>query len=234
MIMQSKFPIFFLSFNESNREKNWQILRSCFPRSRRIHGIKGLALAHQTCARLSKSSFFFVVNADNEILKNFKFEIPKQPLQKAVYVYRSLNPVNQLIYGFGGVKLFPRSVFFSSTPFSVDLSSSLRAPYKIVSQIASLTRFNATPLEAWRGAFRECAKLASQCISHQKTFETEKRLKIWSEKGKDQAFGSYVLMGAKQGREYGEKHKNNPRALLKINDFFWLEKRFRQSTRSLK
>ena len=218
--------IFFLSFCETNRERNWQILKPHFPQSRRIHGIKGLALAHQMCAQISRSPFFFVVNGDNEVLtKQFQFELPEQPLRKAVYVWRSLNPVNQLAYGFGGIKLFPRSVFLSSGSF-VDLSTSLKVPYQIVPQLASLTRFNASPLEAWRGAFRECVKLSSQCIAHQKSSETERRLNIWCEKGEDQLFGSYVLLGARQGRSYGRKYKQDQGALDKINDFFWLEKFF--------
>ena len=79
--------------------------------------------------------------------------------------------------------------------------------------------FNSSALEAWRGAFRECVKLSSRCISFQKNLETEQRLKIWCEKGEDKDFGHYVLLGAKQGKEYGEKHRNSPRDLKKINDF---------------
>ena len=214
--------IFFLSFDEANREKNWQLLKSQFPQSRRIHGVKGLALAHQMCAQMSKTPFFFIVNGDNEILTDrFQFDLPEQPLKKAVYVWRSLNPVNQLVYGFGGVKLFPCSAFSSSR--FIDLSSSLKAPYRIVPQLASLTRFNASPLDAWRGAFRECVKLSSQCITHQKSFETEQRLKIWCERGGKQPFGSYVLLGAKQGRDYGRKCREDRLALNRINDFFWLK-----------
>jgi len=215
--------IFFLSFNEANREKNWQLLKSQFPQVRRIHGVKGLVLAHQMCAQMSKSPFFFIVNGDNEILTDrFQFDLPEKPLREAVYVWRSLNPVNQLVYGFGGVKLFPCSVFSSSSNF-IDFSSSLKAPYKIVSQLASLTRFNASPLNAWRGAFRECVKLSSQCITRQKSFETEKRLKIWCERGEDQPFGAYVLLGAKQGRDYGRRRREDQQALNRINDFFWLK-----------
>ncbi len=223
---QSAMDIFFLSFNEANRERNWQMLKSQFPKSRRIHGVKGLALAHQMCAQISSSPFFFIVNGDNEILTDrFQFQPPERPLKAAVYVWRSLNPVNQLAYGFGGVKLFPRSAFLSPSNF-VDLSSSLKAPYKIVPQIASLTCFNASPLDAWRGAFRECAKLSSQCIPHQKPLETEERLKIWCERGKEKPFGPYAILGARQGRDYGRQHKQNQRALNKINDFFWLENFF--------
>lgn len=214
--------IFFLSFDETNREKNWWVLKSRFPQSRRIHGVKGLALAHQMCAHLSNSPFFFVLNGDSEILPEFQFEPPPRPLQTAVYVWRSLNPVNQLIYGFGGVKLFPRSAFSSSCSW-IDLSTSLKVPYKIIPQLASVTRFNVSPLEAWRGAFRECVKLSSGCVHNQKPAETGQRLNMWCEKAEKEPFSPYVLLGAQQGREYGQKFKSDPFALKRVNDFSWLK-----------
>ena len=278
--------IFFLSYLESNREKNWFKLKEKYPKARRVHGIKGLPLAHQICAKLSQTEFFFVVNADNEICNNFHFKIPSKKLYQtylkssiserkksassknrrevdfeidreknkkdkkrqidkkgenqenlthtylkpAVYCWRSLNPVNGLIYGFGGVKLFPKSLFSSQPSSFVDLSTSFKGKYQVVEELASITKFNASALDAWRGAFRECVKLASECISNQKSKETEERLTIWCEKGIEKAFGKYVLMGAKQGRDYGLKNKDNRKALSKINDFEWLKARFQQKT----
>lgn len=216
--------IFFLSFNESNREKNWSILKSRFPHSRRVHGIKGVALAHLMCARLSKTSYFFVVNGDNEILENFHFQIPSS-LTPAIYTWRSLNPVNQLIYGFGGIKLFWKQTAFALSR-GIDVSTSLKIPYKIVPQVASVTRFNASPLEAWRGAFRECVKLSSQCITGQHDKETKERLEVWCERGKESPFGLYSLLGARQGRAYGLKYRDCSKSLKKINDFQWLENYF--------
>ena len=218
--------VFFLTYSESNREQNWFRLKTLFPKARRIHGIKGLALAHQICAKLSKSPFFFVVNGDNEVCRNFKFSAPEKNLEPAVYCWRSLNPVNSLLYGFGGVKLFPKKAFSTASAF-VDISTSLKLNYRIVPEAASITRFNVSALEAWRGAFRECVKLSSECINKQNLLETQKRLKIWCEKGAQKNFGKWVLLGANQGREYGQKNKGNLKALNKINDFVWLEQFFK-------
>ena len=216
--------IFFLSFNESNREKNWSILKSRFPQSRRVHGVKGVALAHLMCARLSNTPYFFVVNGDNEILENFHFQIPSS-LTPAVYTWRSLNPVNQLIYGFGGIKLFWKQTAFALSR-GIDVSTSLKIPYKIVPELASVTRFNASPLEAWRGAFRECVKLSSRCIAKQHDKETKGRLEVWCEKGKETPFGAYSVLGARQGRAYGLKYRDCAKSLKKINDFQWLKDYF--------
>ena len=91
-----KMDIFFLSYLESNREKNWLTLKKKQPKAKRVHGVKGLALAHQICANLSQTEFFFVINADNEISNNFHFNSPKLlnttqiHLKQAVYCWRSL------------------------------------------------------------------------------------------------------------------------------------------------
>lgn len=232
--------VFFLSYLESNREKNWLKLKQKCPQAKRVHGIKGLLLAHLTCAKLSQTEFFFVVNADNEISDNFHFKIPKNRQEKnqknlspsylkpSVYCWRSLNPVNGLIYGFGGVKLFPKSLFLSKPSSIVDLSTSFEGRYQIVPELASITRFNVSPLEAWRGAFRECVKLAGECISGQKRKETKERLAVWIEKGVDKPFGRQALLGAGQGRDYGLRNKDNKKALSKINDFEWLNQLFEQ------
>ena len=112
----------------------------------------------------------------------------------------------------------------------MDLSTSFKGKYQVVKELASITRFNASPLEAWRGAFRECVKLASDCISNQKPNETKERLEIWCQKGAEKDFGKYVLLGAKQGRSYGLKNKDNKKALSKINNFEWLNTLFEKKS----
>ena len=218
---------------KQNREQNWSLLKKGFPYARRLHGIKGVALAHKMCARLSRTGFFFVVNGDNEVCKGFDFSLPEVYLKNQIYCWRSLNPVNHLIYGFGGIKLFPKTAFQSLPSGMADIATSLKTPYKIVRKVASVTRFNASPLEAFRGAFRECVKLSSRCIYNQKDQESEKRLYIWSQKGGNQPFGSYVLLGARLGKSYGLKYKNNREKLEKINDFKWISEYFFQNKNKL-
>lgn len=222
-----KPDIFFLSFDETNREKNQFLLKNRFPETRRLHGIKGLKLAHKMCAKLSRTPFFFIVNGDNEIHESFNFELPEIPLKNQVYCWRCFNPAINLTYGFGGIKLFPKSAFegtlFSNAP---DISTSLKASYRIVNKVASVTRFNVSPLEAFRGAFRECVKLSSTCILNQNALESGNRLKAWRKVKKDQPFGFYISLGALHGENYGLKYKNNKEMLQKINDFHWIHQYF--------
>ena len=212
-------------------KKNWSLLKKYFPESRRLHGIRGISLAHGMCARLSRTPFFFVVNGDNEIHhKTFSFKFPEFPLKNKVYCWRSQNSVNNLVYGFGGIKLFPKIVFQNLPCGAMDISTSLKVSYKIVKELGSVTCFNVSPLEAFRGAFRECAKLSSHCIHNQKDEESRERLHIWRHKGKDKPFGSYVLLGALHGERYGLKYKNNREQLAKINNFDWIRAYFFRNT----
>ena len=134
--------------------------------------------------------------------------------------------MNHLIYGFGDIKLFPKTAFQNLPSRVADIATSLRVSYKIVKKVASVTRFNVSPLEAFRGAFRECVKLSSRCIYNQKDHESKKRLYVWSHTGGDQSFGSYVLLGARLGKSYGLKYKDNQEKLEKINDFQWISEYF--------
>ena len=73
----------------------------------------------------------------------------------------------------------------------------------------------------WRGAFRECAKLASRSIEGTPDAETEYRLQAWMNKGAD----SNVLRGARAGYEFGIANKNTDRMKL-INDYNFLQEQF--------
>ena len=46
-------------------------------------------------------------------------------------------------------------------------------------QISNTSRFNSTPFNTWKSAFRECVKLSSKVIDRQDNKETEARLDVW-------------------------------------------------------
>ena len=93
-------------------------------------------------------------------------------------------------------------------------------------QVSNVTAFNTDPFNTWKSAFRECTKLASKVIDKQKNEETEKRLDIWCTTGQEKQHGKFAIAGAKLGREYGYKNRENIEALYKINDFHWIRDKF--------
>lgn len=227
---QRFLDIIFLSYNESNGDENWQDLKARFPRAQRVHGIEGIQEAHQIAAQKSSSHFFFLVDGDNRICSDFAFETPKCDLQDdTIYVWRCRNPANQLVYGYGAVKLYNKTLLSQKLKEGVkDLASTLAPKYTIISDVASETYFFATPEEAWRGAFRECAKLASECIKNQNLEQTKNRLRQWCENVDQSTPNSeWIQRGALQGKDFGLKQKHSD-DLEKINDFKWLHQQFLQ------
>lgn len=223
------FDIVFLSFCEPNADENWQLLKSRFPYARRLHGVKGIHRAHQVAAKmLGLPNKIWFVDGDNVVSDDFDFTAPIDLWDDAVYVYRSKNAVNDLVYGYGGIKLFPKSKTASMPTNSVDMTTSISENFIPVDIIASTTNFNTDPYNAWRSGFRECVKLSSRIIDRQINHETEERLNTWCTVGNDRPYGEYVIAGAKQGKEYGLSSKGDKEKIKLINDNSWLKKKFNE------
>ena len=223
----SRYDIVFISYDEPNAEENWQALKARFPRAQRVHGVKGIHQAHIEAAKLCTTPMIWVVDGDAKIDDEFKFtySVPDHE-QDFVHVWRSRNPVNDLVYGYGGIKLLPRILTLDMNTDSTDMTTSISSKFKPMPVVSNITAFNTDPFNTWKSAFRECVKLASKAIDRQHTEDTEYRLTQWQFEGSNRRYGEYAQMGAKQGQEYGETNAKNSEALKKINDFDWLKERF--------
>lgn len=227
--------VFFLSYDENFADENFEILQLFAPHAKRVHGITGIFDAHKECARQSKTSHFYVVDADAVIDEHFSFDFtpsadsfayPGIKETECIFVWRTRNPVNDLLYGYGGVKLFPKQKMLDATSWNVDMTTSIGAPFVPKFQISNITEFNMDPFSAWKSAFRECTKLSSSIIPNGDNIDNEYRLNVWCTRGADRPFGKYCIMGAKQGRAFGIRYKDKPHILAKINDFVWLREVF--------
>lgn len=224
-----QFDIIFISYNEINAEENYAKLKERFPRAKRVHGIKGIHQAHIEAAKLAQTKMFWVVDGDAIIETDFNFDMVISKWDKdAVHVFRSKNPINNLTYGYGGVKLLPTKLVLDMDINSVDMTTSISKKFKSVDEVSNITAFNTDPFSTWKSAFRECVKLSSKVIDGQVDDETQHRLHIWQSVGVDKLFGEYAIKGAKLGYEYGTIYANEKEMLSKINDWEWLENVFRQ------
>lgn len=225
-----KYPVadvIFLSYDETYADRNFKMLKTKVPNAKRVHGVKGILQAHIAAAKLAKSNFFYVVDADAEIVEDFNFDYyPDGYNSDTVHVWNSINPVNGLIYGYGGVKLFPRNRVLDYTGSPVDFTTSVSKHFKVMNCVSNITKFNTDPFSTWRSAFRECTKLASNIIDNHYASETEERLRIWCTVTNGAEFSEYATMGALAGREFGTKYKNQPEMFGLINDYAWLEQKF--------
>jgi len=229
------FDIVFISYKEESAEENFKNLKEKFPRAIRINGVKGIHNAHIEAAKISSTDMFWVVDADAVITKKFNFEIDYVPhynkgerdaLYDTVHVWKSLNPVNGLVYGYGGVKLLPRKLILSMDTGTTDMTTSISKNFKVMPTVSNITAFNTDEFSTWRSAFRECVKLSSRVIDRSYDDETEERLMAWCSQGKSRPFGNYSIAGARLGKQYGEENINDKEKLLLINNFDWLKEQF--------
>jgi len=227
-----------ISYYEETADENFEILQLFAPHARRVEGVKGIFDAHQAAARIAETNHFYVVDADAIIEETFKFDFtPKSteleyghfPQTDCIYTWRSRNPVNDLLYGYGGVKLFPRKQMLEAKSWNVDMTTTLGCPFVPQFQISNITAFNTNPFETWKSAFRECTKLASSIIPNGDNIDNEYRLNIWCTRGKDRPYGDYCIMGANQGRDFGTHYRKNDKVLKLINDFDWLHEQYEES-----
>lgn len=225
------YDIVFISYNEINAEENFSKLKKRFPLTKRVKGVKGIHQAHIAAAKKCFTKMFWVVDGDADVLDtfNFDYEVPDWDLD-VVHVWRSINPINNLEYGYGGIKLLPRALTLKMDLSNTDMTTSISHKFKAMEEVSNITAFNTDPFSSWRSAFRECTKLASKTIQGQVDSETLERLTAWCKLNEAVDYGNYAYFGAIAGREYGEKNSTNPLALKLINDFDWLYEQFSKNS----
>jgi hypothetical protein len=222
-----RYDIIFISYNEPQADENFSRLKARFPYAQRVQGIKGIHQAHIAAAKKAFTKMFWVVDADAQILDTFNFDyvVGEYDLEN-VHVWRSMNPINDLEYGYGGVKLLPKSLTQNMDISKPDMTTSISSLFKAMPEISNITAFNVDAFNTWKSAFRECVKLSSKTIDRQDDADTTYRLNVWCTRGIDRPFGREAIEGAVQGKQYGLENKDNNEALKLINDFDWLRERF--------
>jgi len=228
------FDVFFISYHEQYADENFEALKDKVPIAKRVDGIKGIFNAHKRAAELSKTKMFYVVDADALLVEDFEFDYQLTEFDKTyrnvlktncVHTWRALNPINDLVYGYGGVKLFPTKGLKNATKWNVDFTTSVVKHFIPMPEVSNITAFNTDPFNTWKSGFRECVKLSSSVIKNQHP-DTEKRLDIWCTIGDDRLYGKDAIAGAIAGRKYGIQHKGDIDALSKINDYDWLKEQY--------
>jgi hypothetical protein len=238
--------VFFLSYNEPYADENYAKLKELVPNARRVNGVKGFAAAHQECARRSFTNNFYVVDSDAIIVEGFDFKFTPSKHNKwwgdaesnCICVWSSINPINDLIYGHGGVKILPKQPLLGPNKDVIDFTTGFGLKTKVFEEVSNITAFNYDEFNTFRSAFRECAKLASNVTNKELHYklvqeeltqilnEAEYRLHIWTSLGKNKKFGEYCVAGARQGKKYGTKFAENAQRLKLINDYEWMKNEF--------
>ena len=224
------FDIIFISYDEPNADENFKRLLEFAPRAKRIQGIKGIHRAHKAAAELAKTDMFYVVDGDSYIVDGWKFDFQPGLFDRdKIYIWKSKNPINDLEYGYGGIKLFPKKLILNANENTIDMTTSL-GDVNVISKISNITAFNADPFSTWRSAVRECTKLMSGAIKNGNVDEADNiRIIAWKTIGKDKPYGKFCLEGAAFGLKYGLLNQDDKEALAMINKREWLKLKFTET-----
>jgi hypothetical protein len=221
-MIPKQLDVVFISYKETNAEENWQRLLEFAPNAKRVQGVTGILNAHKAAARISDTDMFYVVDGDAWIVDGWTFDFqPTLYDRDCAYVWSSKNPVNDLTYQNGGVKLFNKRIIMQQGKWTtLDMFTGIMPKIKSEDKISCITKFNVDEFSTWRSAFRECVKLY-------KTNQMSK-LSKWMESSTEREFGEYASLGALQGYNYAKEFLNDQKSLLKINDYEWLEQQFKE------
>ena len=129
-----------------------------------------------------------------------------------MYIWSSKNPINDLVYGYGGVKLFSKAKFMKAKKMkNLDLATSIMPKLKVISKVSNETRFNVDEFSTWRSAFREATKLQTNIVGGFTGSEESKiRLEKWKTLGVDRPYGQYSIDACEQAIAVSYTHLTLP------------------------
>jgi hypothetical protein len=225
-ILPKHLDVIFISYYEPDAEINWKRVLEKAPYAKRIDGVKGIFNAHKAAARLSETDMFYVVDGDAWLTDNWTFDF--QPVlydRKYTFIWHSQNPINGLVYGYGGVKLFSKDKIVRAKKWTtLDFATTVMDELKVVNTVSNISKFNTDEFSTWRSAFRECVKLQVNLLKNPNSTEDKVRLDAWASKGADAEFGQYSIDAANAAVEF--VNSVDAKELLKINDRAWLKQKF--------
>jgi hypothetical protein len=194
-------------------------------RVKRLHGVAGMRRAYRLCAEVADRDEFLLADGDLEIDDGFDTG-SVAPLGEGVSmrVWQSVNPVNGLVYGYGGLKLISRAAL-RQLGEAVDVLAALPGSTDFTGRPAGITRIDQSPFHAWRAGFRECAMLASGSEYGMSEHGTKQRLDAWLARGGG-PYAAIAAAGASAGAEFAREAAADPGRLTAINDPAWLLARF--------
>jgi hypothetical protein len=229
-ILPEHLDVVFISYREPNAEENWQRVLEKAPWAKRVDGVTGIFEAHKAAAELSDTDMFYVVDGDAYLTDQWQFNYQPGLFDRdCLYIWSSKNPINDLVYGYGGVKLFSKAKFIKTKKKDyIDLSTTIMPKLKVISKVSNETRFNVDEFSTWRSAFREAVKLRINIVTNSLGCEESKlRLEKWSTLGADREYGQFSMDACQHAVKFVDENYNpSYKKLTKINDRLWLEQEF--------
>jgi len=238
----TEFDIVYISYDEPNADENYADLLEKCPWAKRSHGVWGSDAAHKAAAALSETERFITVDADNIVNEDFfNVELDMEKIgDNHVISFAAKNIINGLVYGNGGIKMWPKTVVeqmrtHEAAPdhdkaAQVDFCWNIQ--YVQMNNWYSWVHNNASPLQAWRAGFREGVKMGLEGgdIVDPKNIKSihkanYNRMLIWMTIGEDAPNGLWAMYGARLGC-YMTNVLRHEWDWKNVRDFDWLTNYF--------
>lgn len=222
----SDFDVVMLSYDEPRADLlHTRLQRVLGVRVKRLHGVHGMRRAYRLAAEIVDTEQFLLADGDFVIETEFALdEVPPLADDVAMRVWRARNPINGLVYGYGGLKLIRRSAL-RKLGEAVDVLAALPGRTEFHIGIAGTTRINQSPYHAWKAGFRECAMLARGSEYGMDDGEAKERIAAWTNNAEGE-FATYAVAGALEGVVFAHEAARTPELFDNLNDPAWLFDRF--------
>jgi hypothetical protein len=239
----NEFDIIFISYDEPNADKNYADLLNKAPWAKRSHGVKGSDACHKAAAALAETNRFVTVDADNIVQDDFfNIELDMSKIGETdVISWAGKNVVNGLIYGNGGIKLWPKSVVMSMKTHENASAASAQVDfcwdihYHQMNNVYCWTHNNGSAYQAFRAGFREGVKM---CLAggipvsvdelrmrvHPKNY---RRLLVWHSVGADAENGLWAMYGARLGTQMTLFDRSFD--YVNVRDFDWHDENWKNN-----
>ena len=240
----TSFDIVFLSYDEPNADKNYANLLEKAPWAKRVHGVKGFDAAHKAAARAAETDRFITIDADNIVRDEFfSLELDMDKVGRHdVISWAGKNVVNGLVYGNGGIKMWPKHVVEQMKTHEAAEDAKAQVDfcwdiyYYQMNNIYSDVYNNASCYQAFRAGFREGVKLlleGGQTVDPRRLKErvhdrNYKRMLVWSSVGADVENGLWAMYGTRIGAYMANIAKDEFDFVM-IRDYDWCDGFWEQS-----
>ena len=209
-----KYDMVYISYDEPNCEENWADLRLKVPWAKRVHKVKGFDAAHKAAADLAETDYFITVDGDNIIYPEIiDYEVDEHLIDRGnIISLASKNNVNGLIYGNGGLKIWPKAFVQNMNTHESHNGKNVvdfcwDSNYKQRDVLSSETIQTGSAYQSFRSGFREGVKMTLdqgkrvnvQDFHNVMYYGNIDRLRIWCSIGEDVEYGNYAIYGARLG-----------------------------------
>lgn len=230
-IRLNNLDIFFISYDEPNAEINWTHLQEITNnKAKRVHGVKGFDKVHKLCAKASTTQRLVIIDGDSWVNSNvLDFELNDIDHKTACFSFKSINAINGLEYGNGGIKVWDKQTLLNSKTHELSSTTDFcwDIQYYQIDHISGTTVQNNSPYQAWRAGYREGVKMTYLNGKPPTDWNTDRKkiwkgnlskLSIWCTVGRDIENGIWAMLGARQGLFEILSHDIDS---TYINDYDW-------------